>query len=264
MRAPLVLFVKAHVRGHVKKDGTIVSPYVTKKPAAIPHGTGPGQFSLFSSAQKPKADPPKGSVPHPRKNDDGHDVTINYPHKPSAVSTWDDPDAVATFVPNGAVPADLYGVPFKPWADAPTTAEGWQNVPGQIEIDEPDMVAPAGKTLSAGVVIEEPDGRFWITAPTNAFGGYRASWAKGTVEPGMSLQATAIRECFEETGLQVEITGFLDDVERTTSVARFSQALHLAPADKLYSLLNRDTDHGIAEAVGAGPVPEKPPAGKLF
>lgn len=275
-----ILFVKAHVKGHVKKDGTVVRPYVTKKPTAVPHGTGPGQFSLFSGAAPVKKEPPKGAMPHPKKNDDGHEVTINYPSKPTAAETWTDPDAVATFLPHGAVPEALYGVPFAPWEDHPRSIEEWADVPGQADLDEPPMPAVAGKHVSAGVVVEEPDGRVWVAHPTNAFGGYRSTFPKGTQDDGLSLQATAIKEAFEESGLQVEITDYLTDVERTTSVGRYylarrvggtpsacgweSQAVSLVPKDQLYSLLNRDTDHPIAEAVGAGPVPEKPAPGKLF
>lgn len=271
---PRILFVKAHVKGHVKKDGTVVRPYVTKKPTAVPHGTGPGQFSLFSGAAPVKKEPPKGAMPHPKKNDDGHEVTINYPSKLTAVETWTDPDAVATFLPHGAVPEALYGVPFAPWEDHPRSIEEWADVPGQADLDEPPMPAVAGKYVSAGVVVVEPDDRVWLVAPTNQFGGYSATYAKGTQEPGLSLQATAIKEAFEEMGLQVEIVDFIDDVERSTSVCRYylarrvsgspsdmgweSQACHLAPKDHLYGILNRSVDHGIAELIGAGPVPEKP------
>lgn len=276
MSAPRVLLVKAHVRGHVKKNGSVVRPYETKKPAAV--SKPPVQTSLFSHMKQPAKSVPPGGITHPRKNDDGHDVVIKSPHKPSAVDTWRDPESVATFVPHGAVPDDLYGVPFASWKDAPTTIEGWASVPGQIDLDEPELVAAPGKHISAGVVVEEPDGRVWMVAPTNAFGGYMATFPKGTQEDGLSLQATALKEAWEESGLQVEIVDFIDDVERTTSVCRYylarrvggtpadmgweSQACILAPKDHLYEILNRAVDHGIAEAIGAGPVPE--PKGSLF
>lgn len=34
-------------------------------------------------------------------------------------------------------------------------------------------------TKAAGVVIREPDGRVWVVAPSNAFGGYKATFPKG-------------------------------------------------------------------------------------
>ena len=87
------------------------------------------------------------------------------------------------------------------------------------------------------------------------------------------MQATALKEAYEETGLRVQIVGFLGDYTRTTSKARMylarrvsgdptdptweTQAVSLAPKGHLYSLLNMDTDHPIAEAIGAGPAPVK-------
>ncbi|MGL4460243.1 MAG: NUDIX hydrolase, partial [Plesiomonas shigelloides] len=96
---------------------------------------------------------------------------------------------------------------------------------------------------------------------------------KGTAEPDLSLQANAIKEAFEESGLQVEITGFIGDFERTTSVARMykarrvggdptdagweTQAVSLVPKEHLYRLLNMWPDHPIAESIGAGEAPKK-------
>lgn len=244
-------FTKGHVKGHMR-GLHYVRPYQ--------RGDGP-------YAPEPQH--------HPQPDDHGKPVLVKKPHHPSSPSTWDNADAVATFVPDGDVPLELNGVPFRKWRDHPVTAEGWDYVDGvNEELDEPPMVAKPGKSIGAGVIIEEPDGRVWLTAPTNAFGGYKATLPKGTAEPGLSLQANAIKEAFEETGLRVEITGFVGDFERTTSVARFyrarrvggtpvamgweSQAMHLAPKSHLYDLLNGWSDHPIAEAIGAGPAPKKP------
>lgn len=117
----------------------------------------------------------------------------------------------------------------------------------------------------------------WVTHPTNGFGGYSATFPKGTAEPGLSLQATAIKECFEETGLKIKIVGIVGDFERTTSVARMyrarrvggtpiamgweSQAVSLVPRDQLYEHLNGRADHPIAESIGAGPAPKIPDSG---
>lgn len=253
-----ILFLKANVRGHVKKNGTYVSPYQTKAPAAKPASV----------------------VKHPKQSHEGKDVLIHHPTKPSPKAAWSDPDAVATFVPGGDMPAELNGIPFASWGDHPRSLHEWADVPGQLELDEPELEEKPGKHVSAGVVVEEADGRVWLVAPTNAFGGYKATFPKGTQDDGLSLQATAIKEAFEESGLKVEITGFVGDVERTTSIGRYylarrvggtpadmgweSQAAHLVPRERLYDLLNRNTDHGIAESVGAGPAPVAQPADKLF
>ena len=102
-----------------------------------------------------------------------------------------------------------------------------------------------------------------------------STFPKGRVEDGINLQASAIKEAFEESGLKVEITGFLMDVERSVTTARYytakrvggtpaamgweAQAVSLVPRTKLYEVLNSYNDHPLAEALGAGPQPPKPP-----
>ena len=129
------------------------------------------------------------------------------------------------------------------------------------------MDVPEKMKQGAGVVVQEPDGRVWVIHPTNAFGGYKSSFPKGTVEDGLSLQASAIKEAYEESGLKVELVSHLMDVVRTTSVARYylakrvggtpadvgweSQAVSLVPVNKLFEVLNMSTDHGLAEKLGA-------------
>lgn len=274
-----ILFMKANVKGHVR-GGKWVSPYSTKAPGAKQKVHAP-QLGLFGGS-KPAASGPKAPpvAYHPSLNDDGQPVAIHAPHKASAEDTWADADLPATFVPGGPVPAELNGVPFAPWADAPTSPDEWEHVEGQnADLDEPPLELAAGKHAGAGVVVIEDDGRVWLTAPTNKFGGYSYTLPKGTAEMELSLQANAIRECFEETGLQVEITGFLLDVERSTSVARYytarrvsgspsemgweTQAMVLCPLDKLYEYLHAKPDLMIGEAIGAGPAP-KNNTGSLF
>jgi len=250
----MILFLKAYVPPHLRKNRPVK-----------------GYF---------RKDRPKGVAKHPQRDHHGETVTVKEPSTPTPLETWNDPHAVATVVPGGPMPAELNGVPLEPWTDHPHTAEGWDYVDGVMdELDEPPFHAPKGKVASSGVIIEEPDGRVWLVAPTNKFGGYAATFPKGNAEPELSLQANAIKEAFEETGLKVQITGFLGDFERTTSVARLytarrvggtpsamgweSQAVHLVPRAKLYDLLNMHTDHDPAEAIGAGPKPP-PPAQKYM
>lgn len=249
---------KAHVGGYTRADGTYVKPHE--------RDTGPG-------GEKPE------HHFHPKTDDDGNLVLIKNPHKASAPSTWHNPDAVATFVPGGDVPLAINGIPVRKWRDHPKTVEGWDYCDGINEdLDEPPFVLTPGKKAAAGVVIRERDGRVWLVHPSNQFGGYRTSFPKGTAEPELSLQGNALKEAFEESGLKVRITGFLMDVERTTSKARFylaervsgdptdagweSQSVSLAPSSHLYDLLNMSTDHGVAEAIGAGPAPKLPDADK--
>lgn len=242
---------KSHIKGYSRKDGTYVKPHERAGEA--------GHTAYF----------------HPRDDHEGKPVYIHRPHHASSHTTWHNPDAVATFVPDGDVPLSINGVALKPWRDHPRTEDGWEYIDGiNDEIHEPEFHVKPGKHPAAGVVIEEPDGRAWLIHPTNGFGGYDASFPKGTVEDGMSLQASACKEAFEESGLKVEITGFIGDYERTTSVCRMyrakrvggtpiamgweSQAVSLVPKGLLYEQLNGWADHPIAEAVGAGPAPKKP------
>lgn len=244
---------KSHIPGYTKQDGTYVKPHERKEGPVATHHT-------------PAHD-------HPRTNEKGDPVRIKRPSLASRPSTWHTPKAVATFVPDGNVPAKLNDVLLRSWKDHPKTKAGWNYVEGiNHDLKEPPLdLGTTKKYAASGVVIEEPDGRVWLVAPTNAFGGYEASFPKGTAEQGLSLQANAIKEAFEESGLRVEITGLLGDFERTTSVARMytakriggtpidmgweSQAVHLVPKGLLYEHLNMEPDHGIAEHIGAGPQP---------
>lgn len=231
-----------------------------------------GQNPAWGGAQMGDHEPPKpppGAKPHPQVNDKGQRVVVNYPTKPSDPASWTDPKRTATFVPGGDTPASLNGVAMKSWRGAPKTTSEWAAVPGQnpkLDADLP-FEPIQGKSVGAGVIIKEPDGRIWLTSPTNAFGGYRQTFPKGTVEDGLSLQASAIKEAYEETGLQVRITGVLGDYERTTSKARFfvaeriggtpkdmgweSQAMRLATIADARKLLNMGIDKGILEGFDA-------------
>jgi len=155
-------------------------------------------------------------------------------------------------------------VPTTPWRDAPETDEQWARVPGQLAgLAEPALRKVPGKDPAAGAVIVEPDGRVWLISPTNAFGGYKRTFPKGRAAASMPLQANAIREVFEETGLRIEITGFLLDTERSTTITRFyaarrvggdptgmgweAQAVSLVPTSALKELLNVTGDHRVVD-----------------
>lgn len=205
---------------------------------------------------------------HPKLNNHGRPVPIHAPHTASGEDTWACPELIATFVPGGSVPAELNKVPFAPWRDPPGTAAEWNAYEGlQQDLAEQPMEVPSGKRASAGVVVVEADGRVWLVHPTNGFGGYSATWPKGRVEDGMSMQATAVREAFEESGLRVRVTGLLGDFDRTTTRTRYylaqrtggdpsacgweSQATSLAPLEELPKLLNGAADAPVISALMA-------------
>jgi phage-related protein (TIGR01555 family) len=166
-------------------------------------------------------------------------------------------------VPAGeAMPVkELNGVPFKAWR-APSD---WAGVDGQIDLDEPEFTVPTGKKPSSGVIVREADGRIWLVQPRGGFGGYEATFPKGGVDAGLSLQANAIKEAYEESGLKVRITGHAGDHEGDTSMTRYyyaereagdpsqhdneTEGVVLAPAKRLDDFLNRARDRKIAEGL---------------
>lgn len=171
----------------------------------------------------------------------------------------------------------LHGVKHEGWFDAPQRVEDWAKVEGQNDkLIEPPLKKVHGKHPSAGVIIREKDGSVWLTKPAGGYGGYKHTWPKGTQDEGLSLQATAIKEAYEETGLKVRITGIAGDYERDTSVSRMyyaervggnpsdhgfeSEAVVLVKPENLPKFLNRYVDQVIAhEKVGAPKPPPPPP-----
>ena len=198
---------------------TIVPPTLRSGPDNSGAGACPAAKAKEPAASKTtSADEAERPTPqlHPRPDDLGQEVAIESPTQPSDPSTWVDAAATAVFVPDGAYPGALNGTAMTPW-QPPTTLEGWQTVAGQ----NANVVDPASdaKVKKAGVVIVEPDGRVWIIESTNHFTGAR-TFPKGSVDDGLSLQATAIKEAYEETGLHVELLAHLTDWKSPKSKAK--------------------------------------------
>ena len=203
------------------------------------------------------------TVYHPRPNQFGASVKLSQPSIASSPDNWHQPNAVACVTPDGPMPEQINGIAVAPWLKAPETNAAWERLASATEFPEPPFQRLPGLKSAAGVVIQEPDGRVWVVSPSNGFGGYQATFPKGTVEGGLSLTATAIKESFEETGLCIELSGHLLDVVRTTSVTRYyrarrlgghpammcweTQAVHLVPCAELPSLLTHASDHALIE-----------------
>jgi 8-oxo-dGTP pyrophosphatase MutT (NUDIX family) len=204
---------------------------------------------------------------HPRKDNKGNPVQIKHPHQASPIEAWHVYDEVATVVPDGWVPDCLCGIPLKSWRNAPIAVTDWKSIAGQATIEEPEFKAPVDKKKAAGVVIVENNQMIWVVAPTNAFGGYKATFPKGRVEDGLSPQVTAIREAYEESGLRVKIEAYLGDMPRSETYTRYyvarridgnpadmgweSQAVQLVPESKLESLLHHKNDQAVIQALRA-------------
>lgn len=203
---------------------------------------------------------PSITVHHPRRDDRGRPVAIRQPSIASPLEQWLDPVAIAIAVPGGPAPALLNGIAF---ASGPPATGG-----DDLEcFDEPPFEPPAGLAPAAGVVTLEPDGRVWLVAPTNGFGGYKVTFPKGKLEPGLGHRAAARKEAWEESGLRVELTAFLADVPRSTSHTRYylarrvggtpadmgweSQAVWLVPLLRLAEVATHPNDRPLLTALAA-------------
>ena len=209
-----------------------------------------------------------GPAQHPRRDNKNNIVTLTNPSTPTKILSWYDATKIATCLPEGSVPETLNDLNLIPWAGAPKTVHGWNFVQGINQtLEEEQLQSINGKKLSAGAVVVEADGRVWVVHPSNHFGGYITTFPKGRVDNQLSLQATAIKEVFEESGLHVEIMGLLGDFEHTTTVTRYylarrlagtpadmgweSQAVSLVPPEKLDSMLNGPADKPVLAALKA-------------
>jgi 8-oxo-dGTP pyrophosphatase MutT (NUDIX family) len=195
---------------------------------------------------------------HPCRNDDGELVVIHRPSAPTPSAHWDEAAALATAVPVCAMPASLNGIPLAPAPGAALDGE---------PVDEPGFFLPPGLKAAAGAVVVEDDGRVWLVSPTNGFGGYAATFPKGRLDPGSTLQHTAVREVFEESGLLVRLEAHLIDVRRTQTFTRYyvarrvggcpsamgweTQAVHLVPAARLAEVAAHANDAAIIRALEA-------------
>jgi len=204
---------------------------------------------------------------HPCKDGHGNLVEIQHPHTASEPTHWAAPNKSAIATPGMRMPAIIAGIPVLSWRNAPgpLDVDAWGAVAQAGSITEPAFNPPAGTKHAAGAVITEADGRVWLVAPTNAFGGYKATFPKGRIDLGMSMQATAIKEAFEETGLHIELVSHLIDTPRSTTFTRFylarriggdpadmgweSQAVLLVPRYKLPTYLNSPYDTPVLGAL---------------
>ena len=208
---------------------------------------------------------------HPRKNDDGQPVEIKHPHQATAHESWSKSDQLATVTPDSPMPTEVSGLPIASWMQAPTTAFGWEQLAEGIKFEEPPMLKVAGKNPASGAVVIEPDGRVWIVSPSNRHGGYSNTFPKGhlKLEEGLSLRANALKEVFEESGLRTDLTGYLCDSIRSTTVTRYylamrvggnpadmcweSQATHLVPMAQLAHFVSHPNDEIVVQSLRETP-----------
>lgn len=204
---------------------------------------------------------------HPCATDEGYTVELKLPHQPTTLSAWDNANALATVTPGSPMPAAVGGLTNASWLAAPSSSAGWERLAALTLFEEPPMNTVQGRLPASGAVVVESDGRVWVVSPSNKFGGYTNTFPKGKLDPQeeMSLRANALKEVFEEAGLNVTLTGFLCDSVRSTSVTRYylarrvggnpadmgweSQAVHLVPAFQLAAFLSHPNDQSILSAL---------------
>ncbi len=205
-------------------------------------------------------------VAHPQRDDAEKVVTITHPTKSGSVVAWSDARKMAIFVPGGKVPTAINGVEIRAWIDHPNSTQDWNASELLMPMLDEPPISKSSLAIASGVVIVEPDGRIWMVSPTNKFGGYETTFPKGKRDDkNLSLQANAIKEGFEESGLKVRITGYLGDFKRTTSITRLylaervsgkptnmgweSQAVKLVPPTEWESLLKSPSDLPVLAAL---------------
>ena len=194
---------------------------------------------------------------HPQPDEKGAPCLVEQPTAPTDEASWLNSGAYATFsaTHGGMLPEVLNGVPF-----TKETLGGKmlsRLLKRYAHFSEPPLPATK-KRLTSGLVIAEPDGRFWLVHPTNRYAGVAATFRKGRLDAGLTLVVNAVKESWEESGLIAEPVAWLCDIDRTKTVTRYyiakrtggtpenvgweSQAVSLVPADALLDFLNRPND----------------------
>lgn len=206
------------------------------------------------------------NIPHPKPHASGRTIVINTPSTSTSLEALFCPDPLSTVLPAGTAPTHINGIEVNVWNDFPKTKEDWESVAADApDISEPEFVVPHGLNAASGVIVLEPDARVWLVHPTNQFAGYAATFPKGSIEDGYSSKATAVKECFEESGLHVRIVGWLGDYARTASFTRYylaervggnpadmgweSQAVSLVPAQQLRAVATATLDQPVIDSL---------------
>lgn len=207
----------------------------------------------------------KARVLHPCLDENGNPVVLEHPSTSTDAASWLDATAAAVASRSDVppLPKAINGLAFNPHflATPDERPEPWLKLAPNIVADEPDFVMPPGYRATSGCVVIEPDRRVWVVYPSNQFGGVVCTFPKGRLEPILSLAQNAAKETWEESGLYVEPTHFLCDIVRTHVVTRFycarrldgspelagweSQAVGLAPFEKLSEIINREYDRRV-------------------
>jgi 8-oxo-dGTP pyrophosphatase MutT (NUDIX family) len=121
----------------------------------------------------------------------------------------------------------------------------------------------ADTVTSTGVVVVAGDGRVYVRKVTNAYGGYKWSFAKGKIEHGLTHEENALKELQEEMGLEARIVGCLGDYKGDTGTTRYflgeftqgditahgpeTEEVRLVSHEEAHTLLNREVDRSVLD-----------------
>ena len=116
---------------------------------------------------------------------------------------------------------------------------------------------------SSGVVVPSGDGRVYVRKVAGGYGGYKWSFAKGRIEPGLTLEENALKELKEEMGLEARIVAVLGDYGGDTGTTRFfigeatggdtndigpeTEEVRLVAYEEASQLLNRKRDRDVLD-----------------
>jgi ADP-ribose pyrophosphatase YjhB (NUDIX family) len=237
----------------------------------------PDKIRTFQALRRhgypPISKPPSDAADEERRREEGRDVktvresNLTDKAKYSFDYMFEPDEAQPTMAFSGSdedlnvdeLPRELNGWSLEKIAPGDKEWAAYEDTPIMNEPPLPDL---DGKTLSTGMVMIEPDGRVWITEPTNHFGGYEHTFPKGGMAEGLTLQQNARKEVYEETGLLARAASWLGDYEGDKSVTRYyigmrhsgspldhgleTQSVKLVDFKELDSFLNKKRDKNIS------------------
>lgn len=162
----------------------------------------------------------------------------------------------------------LQGKRFLNISTTEVSEKAWLKVP-DTKVLEPVLSDECGAfRLATGCVVREKDGRYWLAEPANHFLGFTATFPGGGLEEGLTPQANARKETWEEMGLLVKITGWLGDITSDLGRRRYyiaerlggnpgamcweTQAVHLVDRANAWTMLNSVRDRNLLLWAEAG------------
>ena len=182
--------------------------------------------------QVPPAVPPKADVPRAKPPRQGEQVTVaaddNVPPRQVRRRLATSEEALPAEPGPYATLEEAQGGPYQEVLESLGIDH---DLIRQADLHSPGENSPwgpkaPGRKTSYGIVLVDSHGRLLVREPTDHFGGYTWTFAKGTPDPGEHPLDVALREVREETGFDAQVIGLLpgkyssDDSDTFFFVAR--------------------------------------------